>query len=558
MISLGIICFQGHSSAAALICDGEVVAAVAEERFSRKKSTDSFPEQSIAWLLKQRGITVDQIDHVAVGWCPKKTFLGQLPQLHRKSLRFLLEKRSGSAQRSRLEKFYRIASLKNEFKKRYGYKGKFSFIDHHLSHAISAFIQSGQKDCVVMVADGMGEISSTTIYEFSNRTFKILYSDPFPHSLGIFYSAATQFLGFVPDSDEYKVMGMAAYSQSEKYHEKFSQLYSFEGGHLKLKLAYFDIHKKANQFFSENYKILFGEIFTEEDKNAFAFSLQYHLNKIVQTILKTVLVKTSSRHFAASGGVFLNCLLNQNLRESELFDSYSFFPVADDNGTAIGAAQYVQWIRPEIQMRPLTHLYLGPEAGEVNEKLLEGKNWKKIDNLEEIAKLLATGKVVAWSQGQMEFGHRSLGNRSILASAQQKQMKDIINEKIKMRESFRPFAPSVLQEYAASYFEMTSSSKNFPFMIETFNARTSTKEGAPAIVHEDGTSRIQTVSAETNPKYYELLHSFYKLTGCPLLLNTSFNINGMPIVLSAGDAIDCFDKTHLDYLVIGDYLIWKK
>jgi len=259
MISLGIICFQGHSSAAALICDGEVVAAVAEERFSRKKSTDSFPEQSIAWLLKQRGITVDQIDHVAVGWCPKKTFLGQLPHLHRKSLRFLLEKRSGSAERSRLEKFYRIASLKNEFKKRYGYKGNFSFVDHHLSHAISAFIHSGQKDCVVMVADGMGEISSTTIYEFSHRTFKILYSDPFPHSLGIFYSAATQFLGFVPDSDEYKVMGMAAYSQSEKFHEKFSQLYSFESGHLKLELAILIFIKKLISFFQKTINLYSGK-----------------------------------------------------------------------------------------------------------------------------------------------------------------------------------------------------------------------------------------------------------------------------------------------------------
>jgi len=559
MISLGIICYQGHSSAAALICEGEVVAAVAEERFNRIKGSDAFPENSIKWLLKHRGITVEQIDHVAVGWCPKKTLLGQLPQLHQKSLRFLLEKRSGSSQRSRLEKFYLIASLKSELKKRFGYEGKFSFIDHHLSHAISAFIQSDQKDCIVMVADGMGEISSTTIYEFKNHSYKILYSDPFPHSLGIFYSAATQFLGFIPDSDEYKVMGLAAYSQSEKYHEFFSRLYSFERGHLRLNLSFFDIHKKGNQFFSDEYKNLFGEVVNEADKAAFAFSLQFHLYKIVRFILKTVTTESTSRHFAASGGVFLNCLLNQELRLSELFDSYTFFPVADDNGTAIGAAQYVQWIHPEIEMKPLTHLFLGPEKEELSESLLANKKWKKIRGVDEIAGLLADGKVIAWVQGRMEFGHRSLGNRSILASAQDRHMKDIINEKIKMRESFRPFAPSILEEKALDYFELPQDSlKSFPFMIETFNARALAKEKTPAIVHKDGTSRIQTVSRETNPKFYELLKSFCQLTGSPLLLNTSFNINGMPIVLSIRDAIDCFDKTQLDYLVIDDYLIWKE
>lgn len=553
MISLGIICYQGHSSAAALVRDGVVIGAVAEERFSRVKSDDSFPEKAVAFLLKEFNLTFDQIDHVAAGWCPRKTLFGQLPNLHKKSLSFLLEKRPGGRVRSRLDKFLLISNLKGELKKRYGYKGKFSYVDHHLSHAISAFIQSEKNDCVVMVADGMGEIASTTIYEFKNHSYKILYRDTFPHSLGIFYSAATQFLGFTPDSDEYKVMGMAAYSQSEKYFERFSRLYSFDDNHLRLNLNYFEIHKKANKFSSEKYDELFGDIKTEEDKTAFAYALQSHLNKMVLEILKRNSKLFSSKNFATSGGVFLNCLLNQHLRSSELFETYCFFPVADDNGTAIGAAQFVQWADEKIKMVKLEHLSLGPKPDEISEEDLRGLHFRRT-NVKEIAKLLQEGNVIGLVQGKMEFGHRSLGNRSILASPQNKLMKDMINQKIKLREPFRPFAPSVLVEKTQEYFNGRG---EFPFMIETLNALGPSKERAPAIVHEDGTSRIQTVSAVTGPYYHQLISEFYELTQCPILLNTSFNINGMPIVCSAKDALDCFKKTQIDFLVVENLLIWK-
>jgi carbamoyltransferase len=552
MISLGIICYQGHSSAAALVRDGIVIGAVSEERFTRKKSDDSFPENAIHYLLQEYNLTFLDIHHVAVGWSPGKTVLGQITGLHKKSLSFLFEKRAGGIVRSRIEKFFLISNIKNEFKKRYDYSGKFSYVDHHVSHAISAFVQSEKKDCIVMVADGMGELASTTIYEFKNNTYTIHYQDTFPHSLGIFYSTATQFLGFIPDSDEYKVMGMAAYSQNEKFDERFSKLYFFENNHLRLNLNYFQIHKKANQFFSPEFAELFPDVLSEEDKTSFAYSLQSHLNKMVGEILKRNSSLFTSKNFAASGGVFLNCLLNQHLRSSELFNSYTFFPVADDNGTAVGCAQFVQ-MNGKVKMQKLHSLSLGPEAGILSKSELDGLKSRKT-NVSEIAALLAEGNVIGLVQGRMEFGHRSLGNRSILASPQKKSMKETINKKIKLREPFRPFAPAILQDKVSDYFEGEG---DFPFMIETLNALAWTKEKAPAIVHEDGTSRIQTVTQKENAYLYSLLFEFNELTQCPILLNTSFNINGMPIVCSAKDAIACFKQTQLDFLVVEDLLIWK-
>ena len=232
MISLGLICYQGHSSAAVLIRDGIVLGAVAEERFSRKKFDDAFPEKSIDYLTREFNLKFSDIDHVGIAWSPKNTVIGQLKKISFNSLRFAMEKRVGATKRSRLQKFLLISNLKGEIRKRYKYKGKISYVDHHLSHALSAYVQSGHDDGVVMVADGMGEHASTTLYEFKEGKHEIIYQDSFPHSLGVFYSAATQFLGFTPDSDEFKVMGMSAYSRSQRFHERVGKLYSFKKKHL--------------------------------------------------------------------------------------------------------------------------------------------------------------------------------------------------------------------------------------------------------------------------------------------------------------------------------------
>lgn len=554
MISLGIICYQGHSSSAALVRDGKTLGAVSEERFTRKKFDDAFPEKSIEYLTTELGISLEEIDEIAIAWSPKLTILGQLKNLHRKSLRFFLEKREGAKSRSRLSKFVLISNLKNEIRKRYQFKGKITFVDHHLAHAVSAFIQTEKDDSICIVADGMGEYASTTLFEFRDNKAKVLYEDHFPHSLGVFYSSATQFLGFVPDSDEFKVMGLAAYSNSEKFHKRFSELYRFHENHLELNLNYFDIHKKGNQFFSEKFKELFTDVKSDQDKMDFARALQDHLSLIVNQILKNNVQSYGSKHFCASGGVFLNCLLNQDIRENNLFSSYTFFPVADDNGTALGAAQYVQMLHGE-KLTKLEDLYLGPLNKEIDIKDFKKLKYKKISHVKEIACLLANGKVVAWMQGRMEFGHRSLGNRSILGDPREPLMKDTINQKIKFREPYRPFAPSILKEKLHDFYYADKA--NYPFMIETLKANESAKKMAPAIVHADGTSRIQTVDQISNPKFYGLISEFSKLTDCPMLLNTSFNVNGMPIVLTVQDAVDCFLKTEMDYLVIEDYLLWK-
>ncbi|AUN96954.1 hypothetical protein DOM21_16980 [Bacteriovorax stolpii] len=554
MISLGIICYQGHSSSAALVKDGKTLGAVSEERFSRKKFDDAFPEKSIEYLTTELGISFEEIDHIAIGWSPRLTILGQLKSLHKKSLRFFLEKREGAKKRSRFNKFFLIANLKNEIKKRYQFKGEISFVDHHLAHAVSAYVQTEKRDGICMVADGMGEFASTSLFEFKGPDARKIYEDHFPHSLGVLYSSATQFLGFTPDSDEFKVMGLAAYSKSLRFNERFKELYRFNENHFELNLKYFEIHKKGNQFFSEAFYELFADVKTESDRMDFARSLQDHLNFIVLGILEKNKSLFHSDSFSASGGVFLNCLLNQKIAESSLFKSYTFFPVADDNGTALGAAQWVQ-MQAGMEMKKVDHLFLGPGIENIQISSFKNLQHKKISHVSEVAELLAKGKVIAWMQGRMEFGHRSLGNRSILGDPRDKKMKDIINEKVKFREPYRPFAPSFPEGKLQDFYQTDKTS--YPFMIETLHAKDVTKELAPAIVHEDGTSRVQTVSSVHSPEFYELLKEFYKLTDCPILLNTSFNINGMPIVLSVDDAVDCFMKTEMDYLVIKDYLLWK-
>ena len=554
MISLGIICYQGHSSSAALVRDGKTLGAVSEERFSRKKFDDAFPEKSIDYLTTELGISLEEIDEIAIAWSPRLTILGQLKSLHKKSLRFFLEKREGAKGRSRFNKFLLISNLKNEIRQRYQFKGKITFVDHHLAHAVSAFIQTEKNEGLCMVADGMGEYASTTLFDFKDNKATILYEDHFPHSLGVFYSSATQFLGFVPDSDEFKVMGLAAYSKSDKFHKRFNELYRFHEKHLELNLNYFDIHKKGNQFFSEKFKDLFSDVVSEQDKMDFARALQDHLSLIVNQILINNKGPYKREHFCASGGVFLNCLLNQDIRENKLFKSYTFFPVADDNGTALGAAQYVQMLKGEKLLK-LHDLYLGPLNKEIDINDFKNLKYKKISHVKEVAMLLASGKVVAWMQGRMEFGHRSLGNRSILGDPRNPLMKDIINEKVKFREPYRPFAPSILEDKLHDFYFAERST--YPFMIETLRANDLAKKTAPAIVHADGTSRIQTVNQATNSKFYGLISEFSKITDCPMLLNTSFNVNGMPIVLDVKDAVDCFLKTEIDYLVIEDYLLWK-
>lgn len=554
MLSIGIICYQGHSSSAAIVKDGEVLLAISEERFSRLKHDDSFPINSILYILSELKLTINEIDEFSIAWSLRKTITGQFKKLNIFSVKFIFEKREGLNSRNRFTKFIQILNLKKEIRKRLNYSGKIRYVDHHLSHALSSYAHSGFTESIVFVADGMGESAATSIYHIQKDEIKLIYQDDFPHSLGIFYSAGTQFLNFVPDYDEFKVMGLAAYGGPSPYLDLMSKLYKFSENHLFLENTYFDITKRANQFCSKEYKALFGNCITTEDKANFAFALQATLEKIVLEIIKINKLSHISTNLCTSGGVFLNCLLNQKIRCQSLFKHYCFYPIADDNGTSIGAALLGQ--KSKFTLKKLDHLYLGPRICFNEKEIPTYLKHKKIESLSEVAKLLVDGNVIGWAQGHMEFGHRALGNRSILSDPRKKEMKALINSKVKYREDFRPFAPSVLDFKVSEYFK-TTENENYNFMVETLDAFPSALALVPAVIHEDGTSRIQSVSRKSNEQFYNLIFEFYQLTNCPMLLNTSLNINGMPIVLSFKNAIECFINSELDYLVVEDVLIWK-
>lgn len=553
MYSLGLICYQGHSSSVALMKNGQLLLAVSEERFSRVKHDDSFPIKSIEFILEQEKIDINDIAQIAIAWSIKKTILGQLKKINFDSFNFAFEVRAGGQRRSRVSKFLKIFNLKKEIKERLGYRGRIHYLDHHLCHAAVAFWNSGFKDSIVFVADGMGESSSTSIYLANDNQFKKIYNDEFPHSLGVFYSAGTQYLNFEPDSDEFKVMGLAAYGEASKYVSLIEKLYFFEEGHFRLNLKYFNIHKKGNEFISEDYKELFGRKTTIKEKKDFAYALQLHLEKIIFQIIEQNQLYKLSPNFCSAGGVFLNCLANQKLREKKFFKGNYFFPVSDDNGTCIGAAMLMQV--KHFTLEKIQDLYLGPTI-KCNTNIIANLNFKKVSNQSEIAQLISEQKVVGIARHKMEFGHRALGDRSIVADPRNPMMKDIINEKIKYREEYRPFAPSVLKEFAADYFYLDEKA-DYRFMIETVTAKDLCREKAPAIVHADNTARIQIVDKDSNPEYWDLIHCFYLLTGVPMILNTSLNLNGMPIVLEQEDAIKCLVNSDLDYLIIEDVLIWK-
>lgn len=554
MLSLGIICYQGHSSSAALVKDGQVLFAISEERFTRIKHDDAFPINSIRYILSELNLSIEQIDEIIIAWSIKKTIIGQFKKLRFTSFRFIFEIRDGRYRRSRLSKFLKIYNLKNEIRTRLKYSGKIKYVDHHLTHAMCSYVQSEARNAVIFVADGMGESAATSIYQFHNEKIKLIYRDEFPNSLGVFYSAGTQFLNFIPDSDEFKVMGLSAYGKKSHYGELMKELYFFKDNHFFLHQKYFDIQKNGNQFFSYEYKKLIGSVISNEQRADFAYSLQVTLEKVVLEIIRSNRLKDISDHFCSAGGIFLNCLLNQKIRETKWFEKCSFFPVADDNGTAIGAAWLSQ--RGKFELKKMDHLYLGPSI-QFDETLLP-KNLmsKSFENISEVAKLIDDGFVIAWAQGEMEFGHRALGNRSILADPRNKNIKNIINSKVKFREDYRPFAPSIMCPHLSDYFE-SDSHDSYEFMIETLKAKERAINLTPAVVHEDGTSRVQCVSKNANELFYNLINEFYKLTGCPMVLNTSFNLNGMPIVLSFSDAIECFVNSEIDYLVVENRLIWK-
>lgn len=565
MYILGLNCFY-HDSAAALLKDGQPVAIAEEERFSRLKHDTGFPKKAIRFCLDQAGISIHDVDHVAIYMKPgliAKCGLRHALRHPRQGLPYAMGLGYSWLRHSRIVKY-----LDHEFDAHFSNgRGKVSYVEHHIAHAASAFFSSPYDEAAILSVDGAGEIDCTVLAEGRGREIRKLKAIPFPHSLGMFYSSMTKYLGFQPDNDEYKVMGLSSYGKPTYTEELRDLVRLLPGGEYRIALDYFDYWSltKGKNWYGPRLAERFGPARTEDEPVEerhmdFAASAQLVLEEAVFHILKELRKLCDSPNLCMAGGVVMNCVMNGKVLHSGIFDSLFVQPVAYDAGTALGAALYTYrtLLGGEHRFRQ-DNLYFGPEFSDEQIKatidLCKITSCERVDDIAaRTAKLVADGKIVGWFQGRLEFGARALGSRSILANPCIAEMKDLVNKFVKHREEFRPFAPSVLEEKAAEYFDLPVPS---PYMAMVCDVHEDKHAVVPAITHVDGTGRAQTVNQNTNPLYYRMIQEFEKLTGVPLVLNTSFNVRGEPIVCTPADAIRCFFSTGLDYLVLGNYLISK-
>jgi carbamoyltransferase len=566
MYILGISAFY-HDSAAALIKDGCVVSAVEEERLSRVKHDNGFPEKAIEYCLAQEGISINDVDYVAFYEKPFLKFerilmscFGTFPS----SYRFFRE-----AMISMLKEKLWVKEL---IQRRLKYNKEVLFAEHHISHAASAFFCSPFKEAAVITSDGVGEWTTTTLGVCKDNEIKLLKEINFPHSLGLLYSAFTAFLGFEVNEGEYKVMGMAPYGEP-KYQDKVYKLIKVnDDGSYHLDMDYFSYHYSPDQTFNGNFTKLFGEPkgkqYDTVDKHYadVAASIQKVTEDTLLKMARHLRKETGLKNLCFAGGVALNSKANGRLMRESGFEDLFIQPAAGDSGGAVGAALYVYHsVLGKKRQYVMENAYLGPESGKAEvEKFLKDNNipyqsFGEEELLKTVAETLAMGKVVGWFQGRTEWGPRALGDRSILADPRKEEMKNIVNAKIKFRELFRPFAPSVLAERCEDFFDLPRAERQNParFMLYVVPVKEEKRAEIPAITHVDGSARPQTVFKEQNPRYYGLIERFASLTGVPLVLNTSFNLKGEPIVCTPQNAFNTFSKSGLDLLVMGNYVVKK-
>jgi carbamoyltransferase len=588
---LGLSCFY-HDSAAALIIDGQPMAAAQEERFSRKKNDPSLPVQSIRFCLKKFGLKLSDLDAVVFYEKP-------LMKLDRILETFLRE--SPFQPRAFVESFARATQktlfLRPELTKELKaldplfLEDRLLFSEHHLSHAASAFFPSPFDSAVVLTMDGIGEWATTTVSIGEGNSLTTTKEIHFPHSLGLYYSAITSFCGFKVNSGEYKLMGLAPFGTPrfrELIFENLIQLH--EDGSFRLGLDYFDFSSSKNMF-TPKMSSLFGvsprkpESALEQIYMDIAASAQEVLNEAILNLTKSISKEYPQKNLCLAGGVALNCVSNSKIKDQNLFDNIWIQPASGDAGGALGAALAAHSLHFKKQRYrndgsdAMSFAYMGTEYGPSDILAVLQKFELSFEQLDESKLLIKTtqslcrGQSVAWFQGKMEYGPRALGARSILADARNPAMQRNLNLQIKFRESFRPFAPIVLEEKANEWFEgKTTSSPYMLFVdkvlqkhlipqkatfIDSFERLNLPRSTVPAITHLDYSARLQTVCREQNPRLYQLISLFEKETGVPMLVNTSFNVRGEPIVESPQDAILCFLKTGIDVLVIGDYFVEK-
>jgi len=578
---LGINAYHGNASAA-IVCDGRLIAAVEEERFNRVKYAAGFPAAAIRYCLKEAGLTLSNIDHVAV---PRNPYA-------RLGTKLFYALRMPSFARERTKVLVKFKGIPEALAQAFDVDPKkiaanFHRIEHHQAHLASAFYCSPFERAALLSADGLGDFASTMWGTGSGSRMEIDGVVTFPHSLGLYYSAVTQYLGFLKFGDEYKVMGLAAYGQPEQL-EQFRDIARFDAASksngFKLGLDYFVHHRTGPKMsWAEADKTpVLGKMFSKEMERRLgpvrppeqpldqrhrnlAASLQTRLEEVYLGLLKKLAARTGMKAVCLAGGVAFNCVANGKIFDATPFEQVYVHPAAGDAGLAVGSAFYV-W--HQILGKPrsfvMDHAYWGP--GYSNEEIrsaidsngLAQKGYaiaelNEQELMNQAATIVADGKILGWFQGRAEWGPRALGNRSIVADPRRPEMKEILNQRIKHREIFRPFAPSILAEATAEYFEKSHPS---PFMMLAYAVRPEKRAKIPAPTHVDGTGRLQTVAREANPRYHALISAFRDLTGVPVVLNTSFNDNE-PIVCRPEEAIDCFERTKMDALVLGDILITR-
>jgi len=558
---LGISCFY-HDSAAVLLKDGEIVFAAQEERFTRKKHDEGIPTNAIEQALRFEGITMKDIDAVGFYEKPLLKFFDRILQSYfrvwpRGFISYL-----HAMQEWMGKKLWTAHLLRKELK----YEGPLYYSTHHESHAASAFYASGFPDSTIVTVDGVGEWATATIGAGKGTEVTLSHEVRYPHSLGLLYSAVTYYLGFRVNSAEYKVMGLAPYGEP-KYVEQLRKLIDIkEDGSFALKMQYFTYARTPRMTGKA-----FEKLLAQPRRKPETALTQFHKDvaRSVQEITEEIMMKICrhakklhpSRYLCLAGGVALNCVANGRILRSNMFEDIFIQPASGDAGGALGVA-YLIWFREfgGKQTSRMEHAYYGPEYGEkeieaaLKEQKLPYEKLPEEKLIETVAKLMEGENVIGWFQGRMEYGPRALGNRSIIADARNKENWKKVNLKIKFRESFRPFAPTVLAERTADYFALDRES---PYMLLVADVHPGKRREIPAVTHVDGSARIQTISASQNPRYHRLIAEFEKNTGCGVIINTSFNVRGEPIVESPKDAINCFLHTQMDFLVLGNCVVRK-
>lgn len=562
---LGISCFY-HDAGAALVQDGQLVAAAEEERFNRKKHYSDFPRQAIDYCLKQGGITLDEVDHIGFYEKPLvkfnrilETILARWPLTYTSWVKsmpiwMLTKLRIGRVIQDELDTDKEIL-----------------YCSHHLSHAASAFLVSPFQDAAIITADGVGEWTTTAWGTGRGVDVNITHEIRFPHSVGLLFSAITAYLGFRVNDAEWKVMGLAPYGKPT-YVDKFREVVDIrDDGSFRLNMKYFAFTHSTSRTVSSHWERLFGQPIRKREAELTDFhrDIAHSGQKIVEEIMvkmaRHVQRETGMDNVCLAGGVGLNCVANWRILQETDFRNIFIQPAAGDSGGALGTAFYIyNSVLRQPRVFEMKHALWGPSFSddEIRDALHYSEAvFETAESDEELvdrtARMIADGKVVGWFQGRLEFGPRALGARSLLADPRNPKMKDIINAKVKFREAFRPFAPAVLREKAHEYFDMPAG-MDAPFMLLVPKVHADKRDVIPAVTHQDGTGRVQTVTEEENGSYYRLIRRFGELTGVPVLINTSFNVRGEPIVCTPHDAYNTFVHTGIDVLVIGRHIVTEK